>query len=156
VITVTTNIKDVTDRLIGKLKSIVDQDQVVRIAAAHMAGVIRERIHEDGKKADGGNIGTYSKKYLKQRRKKGRTGSNKVVISFNRDMENDWGIGQTSPIRTVTGWGLGFRREDRSGKSNFDKSQWMEDRYGKIWDLTAGEHKELKKVVEFEVKKRLK
>lgn len=153
-ITITTNIQAVSKEMIAKLQSIIKADEVVRITAAHMAGVIRERIHNEGKNASGNKIGKYSKKYLKRRAKKNRNESN-VVISLNRDLENDFGLGQTSPIRTATGWGLGFKKDDREGVSNYDKSQWMEERFGKIWGLTSAELKEAKRVVEFEVKKRL-
>ena len=135
-----------------KLLTIADKDKVLRIVATTMCAEVRERIHEEGLNAGGAQIGTYDDKYLKVRQKKyGRTGSRKVIISLTRQLENDFSIGQTNPIKTANGWGLGFKNV-----FNADKSMWMEEKYGKIWSLTNTEKKQTQQIADGETNKILK
>lgn len=150
-ISIKTNIQEVTSGLILKLRSIIDQDKVIRVVASTMAGEIRERIHEKGLDASGNAIGTYSLQYLKRRKKKFNRSGNKVIISLTRNLENDWSICQSLPIKTPFGYGLGFRKSE-----NFDKANWNEERFGDIWKLTNDERKQVNDITSFEVRKRLK
>jgi hypothetical protein len=112
----------------------VNTDKMLRGIASTMCADIVERIHEKGEKADSSQIGTYSASYMKQRKKKGYSGS-KVVLSYERQMQNDFGIGAVDPIKiNGVGYGLGFKNS-----FNADKAQWMEDRYGDIYKLQKRE-----------------
>lgn len=54
--------------LILELKSLqTDEIQYMRSVVSVLAGEVRQRIHKNGEKADGSQIGTYSKGYLKLR-----------------------------------------------------------------------------------------
>lgn len=132
----------------GKLLEISDKDKVLRTVATTMCGEIRTRIHEKGLNASGAAIGIYDPEYLKVRIKKGKTSSPKVIISFSRQLQNDFAIGEKLPINTGNGWGLGF-------KNNFNasKSDWMEEKYGTIWALTSQEHKQAQAVANGETQK---
>lgn len=65
-ITVKTNITDVLLPIAAKIEQLnpggVLYGNVLRTVATSMLGVVRTRIHEQGKAADGGDIGTYSTK----------------------------------------------------------------------------------------------
>lgn len=134
-------IQGMVNKLRGKLLSITEKDSVTRVVASTMAGVVRKRIHEQGKNADDTNIGDYDEKYLRVRQKNNRGTSKKVIISLTRELENDFGLSVTNPIKTSGGWGIGFvRNTDRDGVTHSDISNYMEEKYGKIWSLTSKEY----------------
>lgn len=120
-------------------------DSLVREIAQTMLGQTRERIHEEGKKSDGSQMGKYSKEYLKVRaRRYNRTADPKVILSLTGQMENDWSVialGNQS-------YGLGYKNS-----LNADKANWNEDRYGKIFALTKDELKQVQLIVNAWVKK---
>ena len=135
----------VNDSVIGKIKKKIEdlsgteKDKLLRWVCSSMAFVVHDRIHEQGLKADGSKISDkgYSNAYLKLREKKGRIEGNKVVLSFTHQMELDFSVGATDPIKTNNGYGLGFKDD-----FNADKSKWMEELYGDgIWDLSPSEEK---------------
>lgn len=120
-------------------------DSLVREIAQTMLGQTRERIHEEGKKSDGSQMGKYSKEYLIVRaRRYNRTTDPKVILSLTGQMENDWSVialGNQS-------YGLGYKNS-----LNADKANWNEDRYGKIFALTKDELKQVQLIVNAWVKK---
>lgn len=67
-ITVKTNIKSVISSLNGKIESFLPgaehYDGLLRTVATSMIGVVKTRIHEEGRAADNSNIGTYSTKEM--------------------------------------------------------------------------------------------
>ena len=64
-----------------------------------------------------------------------RSGDTKVIASLTRQMENDMAACETDPIKTESGYGIGYKNP-----FNFDKSQWVEQTYEKpIWKLTQSE-----------------
>ena len=94
--------------LVAKLEKASSQqaiDTLARNIAQMLLGDMRERIHEQGKKTDGSQLGSYNNQYLKTRvRKYNRTASRRVILSLTRQMENDWSI---IPLGNAT-YGLGF------------------------------------------------
>ena len=70
-ITVQTNLSEVSGRLVAKFKNIGAQvkDKLVRSVATTMLSEVHNRVHVEGKKADDSQIGTYSNTYLKRRQK---------------------------------------------------------------------------------------
>lgn len=144
-------LEKLTSSLRSKLLEVSDKDKVLRTVATSMCFVVRERIHEKGLNAAGSQIGVYSSEYLKVRIKKGKTGSPKVILSFSRQMQNDFAIGEKNPIKAGNGWGLGFKNN-----FNSDKADWMEERYGSIYSLTDGEYKQAQDVANGETNKILK
>lgn len=152
-IEIKTNIGAVINFITIKIKdaSAVDgllKDKMVRAVASSVGGDMKNRIHIQGQKADGEQIGTYSAQYLKLRQKKyKRSADPKVILSLTRQMENDFGLVATDPIKTQTGYGLGF-------KNPLDtvKAEHMEQLYGSIYSLTPKEKQQVKITAEGYVK----
>ena len=107
------------------------QGDMLRAVSLSMLPVVHDRIHVEGKAADGSGIGTYSKSYLKYTRPKhSRSNDQKVILSLTRQMENDFSV-----VATSGKYGLGFKND-----LNFDKATWAEQTYGKkIYALTNSE-----------------
>lgn len=149
-ITITTNLGAVTDRIVKKYESLtkpngVLNDKLLRTIASSVAGVMSVRIHTDGLKADGTPIGVYSNKYLalRQKEKYKRTSSPKVILSLTQAMEKDFGINATDPYKTSTGWGIGFKFTESA-----EKAEWNTERYGKIYSLTKNEKDQIRQITE--------
>ncbi|MFT3680702.1 MAG: hypothetical protein QM791_10550 [Ferruginibacter sp.] len=71
----------------------------------------------------------------KPRPRYNRTSDTKVILSLTRQMENDMGAGVADPIKTESGYGIGFKNPH-----NYEKAIENEKRYKKpIWQLSAGE-----------------
>jgi hypothetical protein len=126
-----------TIQSLGKAVSPASVDTLLRNIAQGLLGEIRTRIHEQGQNAKGSQIGTYSKAYLKRRIKAGKTASTKVVLSYTRQMQNDWKV-----IPLGGSYGLGF-----SNSLNADKADWMQERFGKIYALTPSEQKQMEAII---------
>ena len=115
-----------------------------RSIATSMLAVTADRIFDKGKDASNIQIGTYSKGYLKQRRKDGYPSSTKVILQATRQMVNDWSV-----IQSGKQLGLGFKNS-----ANADKSEWVEATYKKdIFKHTENEKTLINKIVDKEVKK---
>lgn len=119
------------------LPSVKQVDTLLRTIAQAMLGETKDRIHEQGLNANGAPIGEYSPEYLKRRIKAGKTASKKVVLSFTRQMQNDWKV-----ISVQGGYGLGF-----SNSFDTDKAQWAEERFGSIYKLTPEELKQVQLII---------
>lgn len=152
-ITVTTNIGSVAQNLVARFKQMSAQvnDRLIRTIATDALAEIKNRIHSQGEKADESQIGTYTNPYLKRRQKKpyNRTGDTKIIFSLTRNMET-----QFSVIATPKGYGLGWLDSGggsglSKGKvSNFDKANFLEQRFGKVYSLTSKEKEQVKKTTE--------
>jgi hypothetical protein len=150
-VTIRTNITEVAGRLASKMAAIANTDQLLRTIATNMHAAVKDRIHSQGRAADGNQIGTYSNPYLRLRtegyksdivtrgknkglprtiKKFNRTGDSKVILSLTRQMENDFSV-----VATDNGYGLGYINDE-----NFKKVDYNEKRYGKkIFALTQEE-----------------
>lgn len=76
---ITSNINEVFGDLKTRLESLGNPDRMLRTVATSMQAVVRDRIHVEGKAADGSQIGTYSKGYMSV-----RTGKFKNSEKFSR------------------------------------------------------------------------
>lgn len=143
----------VTSDLLARFKQMSAQinDKLIRTIATDALAEIKNRIHYEGKKADDSQIGTYTNPYLKRRQNKpyNRTSDSKIIFSLTRNMET-----QFSVIATAKGYGLGWT--DSGGGSglskgkttNFDKANFLEQRFGKVYSLTSKEKEQVKKTTE--------
>lgn len=139
-ITVTSNISEAVAKLRGALEALKNPDPLLRTVATSMLPVVHDRIHVEGKAADGSPIGSYSNSYLRLREKKGRLEGKKVVLSFNRDQENDFSVQISSDGK----YGLGYKFP-----INAQKAEWEEKRFGKkIFGLTDPEKELVNKVAQ--------
>lgn len=118
-------------KITAKLQSLEQSDALLTEVATTMLAETRQRIHEDGKNAAGGNIGTYKKSYLEWRMENGykSTGSN-VKLFLTGQMQNDYKVVPQSKTK----YGLGF-----SNPLDANKAGWAEERFGKIYGLTSDE-----------------
>lgn len=154
------------DRLNAFKKGGEGYDSVLRGTATSMLGVVKSRIHEQGKDAEGGNIGTYTPGYMEVRtgqfktnakfskgKNKGETkptgvftkGKNKgnQRPNYNRTSDTKVVISLTrqmendfTVIATENGYGLGYLNA-----LNFNKAGWVEETYKKkIFSLTPDEN----------------
>ena len=124
------NIKLLKDILSGKI-----QNQI--FVTIHT--LITKRIFDDGLDSKMKQIGTYSDSYIKQRKKKGLGGSNKVNLQFTQQMKNDFLL-----MESGGRIGSGFTNE-----FNDDKSHWVEETYKKkIFKETKKEAKMMEKLIQ--------
>lgn len=94
-----------------------------------LAGELRHRIHVEGKKANGSDIGTYTQDYMKIRAKNKRGPSLRMIWSLTRQMEQDF-----VPIAQTDLYGLGF-----NNSWNFEKASWLEDARPGVYALSESE-----------------
>lgn len=133
---IVTNLNAVTTRLVAKLQTIANvngeaRDRMLRQVASDTAAQVTYRIHTKGLNSKGTAIGEYDSKYLKLRQSKyNRTSDKKVILSLTGQMENDFGIVASQSNK----YSLGFKNT-----INADKAQWMQEKYGRIYDLTKEE-----------------
>jgi hypothetical protein len=130
-ISINTNLPEVADRLIEKLKKLKDNEYLLRPVCVDLIDLMTKRIHIDGIDRDGGQIGTYNSAYLKYRQNKHkRTSDTKIIVSLTRQLENDWSV-----IATKNGYGIGFKN-----KFNLQKARWVEQIKDKnIFSLAGNE-----------------
>jgi hypothetical protein len=168
-ISIKTNIAPVVLHLQTKLASLADKDKMIRACAVGILPVIKTRIHEQGKAADGNQIGTYSPGYMKVRTgnfgnsarySRGKNkGKNKNSGKFTRGSRT----GATRPrynrssdpkvvssltrqmendfvvIPTEAGYGLGYNNPD-----NRKKADYVEETYSKqIFSTTKEENDQI-------------
>ncbi len=166
-ISITTNIDSVIGSLKEKVEAVAQTSELMRTIATNMRAVVKDRIHNDGKAADGNQIGTYSNSYLALRtgqyktnktfskgKNKGETkptgvftkGKHKGAARPNYNRTNDPKVvisltrqmeNDFVVVATDNGYGLGYNNEE-----NFKKVAYVENTYRKkIFSLTEDEQK---------------
>lgn len=147
-ITIKSNIGQVTAELKDKLLKLADKENIPRILAFDTIDLMTNRIHQEGKAASEQQIGTYNKSYLKLREGKYKRSSDpKIIVSLTRQLENDWSV-----IATTKGYGVGFLNP-----FNLQKARWVEENKGvKIFSLSTSEENKLSEIVQENVSDVLK
>lgn len=130
-ITISSNIGEVSARILGKLAILNDKEYLLRPVCLDVIELMTNRIHNRGENAASSPIGTYNNQYLKLRQKKfSRTPDKKIIVSLTRQLENDWSV-----IPTQKGYGVGFLNS-----LNLQKARWVEKNKGqKIFSLSQAE-----------------
>lgn len=124
------NIGEVIDKVIANMDKL-SNDKISRAVSVSMLGIVRHRIHQEGRGADGNRIGTYSPEYMKYRLAHGRTSDNMVVSSLTTQQENDFSVQPTDSGQ----WGLGY-----TNNYDYAKARFVENTYKKpIFSLTQEE-----------------
>jgi len=135
--TITDNIPFVIGNILAKFRELDNPETVSRAAAIALLPELRHRIHVEGKKTDGSAIGTYSNSYLKIRQSQyNRTSDSTVIASLTRQLENGYTLKATE-----NGYTIG-----NASPYNDEKIQYLEEKYGAIWQLTEKE-RELTQIV---------
>lgn len=154
-ITITSNLQEVITQIKADIQGI-DTDAMTREMATTVMGMMRERVHEGGKAADGSQIGRYSKGYLTQRSGAFKNASESVVkkgktsrkdygkytkgeskggsrIKYNRGTDPKVILSLTRQMESdmaivpiEDGWGIGYNNSE-----NYNKAVWNEKRYKK-------------------------
>lgn len=139
------------DDEIASINAFLASDKGMGIATTTVLALQKRRIFQEGQAADGSRIGTYStnptsiskkqqaintgKTYFKggYAEYKSAIGKNPGYVNLrNTDQEM---MDYNASVLSSNQWGLGFNNE-----LNFDKSQWMEEKYGKdIFDQSENE-----------------
>lgn len=153
------------DALIQRINKAVRSDKAMRTALTSVMAIHKPRVFESGKDASKSKIGTYSTKPIsiakdKQARNTGKTyfkggyaeyknaiGKGGDVNFRNTDqMQADYQI-----IASGGQFAFGFQNAE-----NWNKSQWLQDKYNKdVFDLTQEELNVLGDVHKAEVEKLL-
>lgn len=122
-LTIKTNLNQVLSNLGQSFATIFDKNYLLRPVAIEVLPMMTQRIHQEGKASDGGQIGAYSNNYLKYARAKaGRGKDTKVIVSLTRQLENNWSV-----LETQKGYGIGF-----TNPFNADKLRWVEEVKDKV------------------------
>jgi len=130
-------------------------DKAQRTAGLTMLVKVKERVFNNGggKNSEGQSFGAYNSKYKEVRAKKeSRTNAN-INLVFTGDLERDFKLGVNNGD-----YCLGFEAEPNGGKNPnaSQKSEWLEERYGDIFQLTDSESDLFTNVFLFELDKQLK
>lgn len=153
------------DKLINEVNKMLQTERVMIAAMNSVLAEQKRRIFQEGRAADGSNIGTYSTKPISiskknQSRDTGRTffpggyrqyksltgkGSSKVVLRNTDQMMMDLSVF----VLGRNEYGIGF-----NNSFNKDKMTWMEDKYNKDISSTTDEEDTLAmRVMQFELAK---
>lgn len=103
--------------------------QYMRPVVFVLAGQVRHRIHVEGRRPEGDQIGTYSEVYMRERKRHNRDDNRKMIYSLTRQMEQDF-----VPVADGNTFGLGFNNE-----WNFKKATWLEEMRPGVYDLSPYE-----------------
>lgn len=144
---ISSNLKSVTSELIGKLKSIQEEngptrDLMLRTIAFDTVAGIKQRIHVEGKNSADQSLGEYTNSYMRIREANNRGTNKKVIFSLTRQMENDFTVVAGSG---ATGYALGFKNND-----NAQKAEWLQEnkKFGRVYDPTEYEIEHMRVVAE--------
>lgn len=147
------------DYIIEGLQSLTDTDSLLRSVAFRMLADTRDRIHNEGLRATGSPIGTYSPEYMKLRtdsykskvytrgEKKGLKRpqykllpDTNIIFFLTGAMQNNYKVIAISD----TEYGLGFDIVDEG-----NKSVWLADRFGSdIWQLSDSELSTMESIIQ--------
>jgi hypothetical protein len=164
---VTTNISSAIDSINAKIAALTNVDALLRTVAVNMLPEVKERIHTEGKAADGNGIGTYSKGYMAVRtgqfksngevtrgKDKGQTRNKGVYTKGKKKGEPRFPFNRTGDTKVVISLTRQMENDfsvlpnDNGGyglgynnPENVKKVEYVEHTYGKkIFSLTDGEH----------------
>lgn len=147
------------DDEINNLNALLASDKGMRVALTSVLALQKRRIFQNGQSGDNSKIGTYGTKAAsiskkQQAKQTGKTyfkggyaeyksliGKNPgfVILRNTDQMMMDYGMF----VLGNNQWGLGFNND-----TNFDKSQWMEDKYKKeIFSPTTEEDQVLETIL---------
>jgi phage gpG-like protein len=148
-ITVSANISAELTQLVSALQQAANSRAVTRAVASTLVPIVRNRIHVEGRAADGSQIGTYSEEYMQVRtgkfqsngtyksgKRKGETRDTGAYtrgprkgqprIQYNRTDDKTVVFSLTrqmendfSVVETEVGYGLGFKNVENSRKAEF-------------------------------------
>jgi len=116
--------------------SLSDKESLLRPVCVELSGIMNNRIHDEGRASDGGEIGQYSVPYLRMRQAFNHTRDRKVILVLSRKLSNSWGA-----FATDKGYAVGFTDSAATeGVTGLKKIKFAEENFGKkIGDMTKEE-----------------
>lgn len=153
------------DEVINTINHILNSEKIIVITLSSVLAGQKKRIFQQGKDADGSQIGTYSTKPISisrknQSRNTGKTyfrggyreyksligkGSSFVNLRNTDQMNMDYGL----HVLGKNEYGMGF-----NNSFNFDKSEWNEEKYKKeIFAQSDEDDRTFEAVFQFELDK---
>lgn len=128
--------------------------------------LVPKRIHEEGLNQHDHIIGKYSKRYLSTRQVNNRGNSPNVIISLTRGVEQAYDVEQTSkggkfvvlPKAGKAPKTKGKKKKKATTKAipNAEqKVQYMEARYGELWELSPEDTRQIEEVLDKEMQRLL-
>jgi hypothetical protein len=143
--------KQLMKKELEKLNALSDVNKVLRIIALESMEMVTTRIQQNGKNSNGDTMvtssptkfGAYSKAWGNKRNKSGFQTSI-IDLTFTGDMFEAWRI---FPF-TQKSIGVGFFGETESAKSRY-----LTKRFGRVFEITAKERKQVLETLRIEVNK---
>lgn len=129
-ITIDSNFSQFKEEFEKQVREIVENANPILFAGASgILALVSQRIHVDGKRANGSAVGQYANSYLRIREKNNRGADRKIILSLTRQMENDFTV-----VEVNGNVGLGFNNQ-----TNFEKATFMEARFPGTYFISAEE-----------------
>jgi len=178
------NGQDIYARLRNNIQNLKNlgtaKDAATRVILFSTLALIKKRVFENGEKADGGKIGTYSNSYMKIRKANNWSGSN-IILELTGEMRREF-ILDVSNGKWVIGFLRGNGDESYTYKKEFSgnrksknnpsgskgirrvtttapvsgyRAEILEKKYGTIFQMSKIEIDQVLKAFDFEIKKRL-
>jgi transcription initiation factor IIF auxiliary subunit len=119
------------DKFKERLNLDAKKENLLRTMAASAHELISSRVFNarGGNNSNGELIGVYSAAYMKQRAKENRN-NKEVNFIFTGQMHADFSIGAVEGNQITLGFQNSF---------NGDKKSWLQEKYGRVFDLTKQE-----------------
>lgn len=119
---------------IRKLPDDAIRDKVLTQVAGNVIFLMRDRIHEQGRRADGSAIGTYADSYKYTRKKNNMEGDN-VIFVLTGKLQQGW-----TAVPTQNGYGVGYLYTDLYKLVQLYRTDAaLLAKFGKVFDLSDEE-----------------
>ncbi len=133
-----------------KLQGVQDINPVLRDIAVSLAGTNTRRIHNEGEKVSGAQIGQYSVSY-KRTREKADKETSFINFSFTGQLSKDF-VAEPEGQNWVVGFINPSGRKPTSGKIH----ELLEDKFGNTWGITQDDNRVIQIILSKAIKSRLK
>lgn len=146
----TSNANKTLTTLSIKLKGIQNISPILRDIAVSLASSNTRRIHNEGEKVSGSQIGQYSVSYKRTREKAGKETSF-INFSFTGQLSKDF-VAEPDGKNWVVGFVNPSGRQPTSGKIH----DLLEDKFGDVWGVTREDNRIIQIILSKAIKSRLK
>lgn len=127
------------ERFIDSLPSDVSKGEIMTTSLFNVIALMTQRIHIDGKKADGSAIGKYTPNYLKKREEAGRLEGNKKVFAMTSQLEGSWTV-----VEAGDAYGIGFQGDRlKDSLSNAGLAEILDKKNPGVFKLSESERETL-------------
>lgn len=138
-ISIDSNYEQISEGINRGLQDIIaNQDPILLAVSSGILSLVTNRIHVQGKRANGAAIGQYANSYMRERQANNRGTDRNIIFSLTRQMENDFTVVEAGGLI-----GLGF-----NNTTNAQKARWLETRFPDTYALSAEEETEMVLIIE--------